>query len=138
MKNLEMAKDYLSRAKYCLKESEEPPKNENYPICVRRTQESLEPASKSLLRFFGIEHPKEHDVGDTLDIIRDKLPENIAKRIEDFKSLLTELAKVRGPALYGYEREGIPALKAFGKAYAEEKIKNVRELILLCIDLIGK
>jgi HEPN domain-containing protein len=137
MKNIEMAKDYLSRAKYCLREAEEAMKDRNYPICIRRTQESLELASKSLLRYFGIEYPKEHDVGDALNLIKDRLPENIAKKVQDFQSLLTELAKVRGPALYGYEREGIPASKAFGKEYAEGKLNSVKELVLLYIDFIG-
>jgi hypothetical protein len=138
MKNLEMAKDYLFRAKRCLEEANFAFKAKDYPGSVRRSQESLELTAKSLLRYLGVEYPKEHDVSDALEVIKDKLPSSIKQRLKEFKRLLTELAEVRGPAFYGYEREGIPPSKAFGKAYAWEKLKGVGELALLCIDFIGE
>ena len=48
------------------------------------------------------------------------------------RSLLTELSRVRGPAFYGYEREGIPASEAFSKEYAGDKFQNVSKIVSLC------
>jgi hypothetical protein len=45
--------------------------------------------------------------------------------------LLGELAGVRGPAMYGYEREGIPSSKLFGVEYAEEVFSKVKEVVEL-------
>lgn len=39
--------------------------------------------------------------------------------MEDLAKLVAELAAVRGPAFYWYEREGVPAEKAFEIEYAE-------------------
>ncbi|MFZ2071240.1 MAG: HEPN domain-containing protein [Halobacteriota archaeon] len=75
MKTDEMVKDYLYRAKWCLKEAEMALSGENYPMCVRRSQEALELVVKSLLRSLAIEYPREHDVGDALGYIEEKLPD---------------------------------------------------------------
>lgn len=47
-------------------------------------------------------------------------------------SLLTELSRVRGPAFYGYEREGIPASEAFSKEYAGDIFQKVSKIVSLC------
>lgn len=132
MKTNKMARDYLFRAKWCLKEAEMALSGKNYSICVRRSQEALELSVKSLLRSFAIEYPREHDVGDALIFIEEKIPDYLKREISSLRSLLTELARVRGPALYGYEREGIPASEAFSKEYASKTFGEVSRLINLC------
>ncbi len=69
MKTTEMVKDYLFRAKWCLKEAEMALSEENNPMCVRRSQEALELVIKALLRSMAIEYPREHDVGDSLTFV---------------------------------------------------------------------
>ena len=131
MRTTEMVKDYLFRAKWCLKEAEMA-LSENNPMCVRRSQEALELVTKALLRSMAIEYPREHDVGDSLAYIEEKLPDYLKSEISSLKSLLTELARVRGPALYGYEREGIPASEAFSNDYASSTFEKVSKMVNLC------
>lgn len=131
MRTDEMARDYLDRATWCLNEAERALSKENYPICVRRSQEALELAVKALLRSFAVEYPKEQDVGDAVAYIEEKLPDSVRSEIASIKKLLTELSRVRGPAFYGYERESIPASKAFSEAYAREIFGEVQNVVTL-------
>ncbi|GFO96796.1 HEPN domain-containing protein [groundwater metagenome] len=132
MKTNEMVKDYLFRAKWCLKEAEMALSGKNNPMCVRRSQEALELVTKALLRSMAIEYPREHDVGDSLAYIEKNLPDYLKSEIPSLKSLLTELSRVRGPAFYGYEREAIPASEAFSSEYASDTFKRVSRVIDLC------
>ncbi len=132
MKTSEMIKDYFFRAKWCLKEAEMALAEKNNPMCIRRSQEALELITKALLRSMAIEYPREHDVGDSLDYIEKKLPDYLKSELPSLKNLLTELARVRGPAFYGYEREGIPASEAFSDEYAGSTFKKVSRIVNLC------
>lgn len=131
MKTNEMAADYLSRAKWCLKEAEMALSGGNFPIVVRRSQEALELATKAVLRYLAIEYPREHDIGGALTFIEEKLPGYLRGEVSTARRLLTELARVRGPAFYGYEAEGLPASKAFSQEYASEVFREVSRLINL-------
>lgn len=124
-----MAADYLKRSLSCLEEAEEAFKRKDYPLCVRRSQESLEMGTKALLRAIAVEYPKAHDVSSVLLSIPERLPEPIRNRVEHLASLISELAAIRGPAMYGYEREGIPASEVISKNYAEEVLSEVKEYI---------
>lgn len=88
-------------------------------------------AVKALLRALGIEYPRSHDVSDILVDHSYVLPETLKSEVRDLAKLVSQLASIRGPALYGYEREGIPASKAFGRDYAEEVFLNVRRYVSL-------
>ncbi|MEM3692360.1 MAG: HEPN domain-containing protein [Candidatus Korarchaeum sp.] len=110
----------------CLEEAELAFKRKDYPICVRRSQESLEMVAKALLRALAIEYPKAHDVSPALISASSKLPDAIRCRVEHLSSLISELAAVRGIAMYGYEREGIPASKAISEGYAKGVLEEVR------------
>jgi len=113
-----MARSYISRAKICCWEAEQAIARKDAPGTIRRSQEALELAAKACLRFLGIEYPKEHDVGDALEGIREKLPEGLRAKLPEFKELLTRLAELRGPSMYGFEREGIPPERAFSMEFA--------------------
>ena len=136
MINIEMAEDYSERAKRYIREAERAFLERDFPTTVRRSQEALELGVKAVLRYLAIEYPREHDVGDALHELLGKVPEDIESEIPNLKALLSELARARGPAMYGYEREGIPAGKAFGEEYAGEKLKEVKELLALCSSFI--
>ncbi len=137
MRNQEMARDYLHRARRCLKEAELAVQDGDAPGALRRSQEALEMAAKATLRYLGVEYPREHDVSDALPEIEGRLPDHFRQRIGEFKRLLSELTKIRGPAMYGYERQGIPASKAFSMDYAKQVFAQVRELVDLCAKFIG-
>lgn len=89
-----------------------------------------------MLRSLAIEYPRAHDVSDALQSNVDKLPKNIAKNLEELSSLISELASIRGPAFYGYEREGIPASEAFKLKYAQEVYGKVEKYLKLISRLL--
>lgn len=128
-----MARDYADHAKWAIREAESALAGGNHAICVRRSQEAMELAAKAVLRRLAIEYPREHDVSDAFGASAERLPEYLSVRVEEIKSVLAELARVRGPAFYGYEAEGIPASRAFTKEYASETLTKTRPLVDLCI-----
>ena len=136
MKSLEMAADYIYRADRCLREAETALSESDFAGVVRRSQEALELAVKAVLRSIAVEYPHEHDVGEALDIVQDRLPIFLRGEVTKLKELLTELSRVRGPAFYGYEREGIPASKAFSKEYAHRTYSEVKRLVQGCSTFI--
>jgi len=137
LKSLEMAADYIYRADRCLKEAEIALSESDFAGAVRRSQEALELAVKAVLRSMAVEYPHEHDVGEALDIIQDRLPSPLRSEVTKLRELLTELSRVRGSAFYGYEREGIPASKAFSKEYAHRTYSEVRRLVQECSTFIN-
>jgi len=138
MRTSEMVDDYVYRSNRCLREAEQAIAERDFAGAVRRSQEALELAIKAVLRYLAVEYPREHDVGDGLDVVQDKLPDYLKEKLPNLKQLLTELARVRGPAFYGYEREGIPASKAFGEDYAETTFKKVKEYMQLCLRFLER
>jgi len=128
-----MARDYAESAEWFLRESENALNAGRSAVCVRRSQEALELAAKAALRRLGIEYPHEHDVSEAIEASAERLPDSLRARIEEIKATLQELAKVRGPAFYGYEAEGIPASQAFTREYAYEILRRVRSLVELCV-----
>jgi len=129
LRNLEMARDYAQRAARCLREAQLALTEGDPPMAVRRSQEALELAVKALLRALGIEYPRSYDVSDALLEHRGRLPQPIRGKVEDLARLVSDLAAVRGPAFYGYEREGIPASRAFTRSYAERVYRRVEEYV---------
>ena len=133
MKNISMARDYANRAERIMDEAENALSNGDAAISVRRTQEALELAAKAVLRRLAIEYPREHDVSEALEAVSQRLPDYLKTRVDEIKVMLVELAKVRGPAFYGYEAEGIPASQAFTREYAAETLGKTKPLVELCV-----
>jgi len=71
------------------------------------------------------------NVSDVLLDQRSALPGNIRSRVEELATLVSQLASIRGIALYGYEREGIFASKAFSGEYAEKTFLAVKKYLEL-------
>ena len=92
----------------------------------------MELAVKAVLRRLAIEYPREHDVSEAIETVAERLPDYLRARIEEIKTMLVELVRVRGPALYGYEVEGIPASQAFTRKYAAETFAKTRPLVESC------
>ncbi len=80
----------------------------------------MELAAKALLRAASVEYPRRHDVSDALLEAAPRLPGRVRGRVRELADLVSELAAVRGPAMYGYEDRGIPASRAFSNSYADE------------------
>jgi len=138
MKTTRMAKDYAATAAWLLREAENALKAQNGPVCVRRLQEALELASKAVLRRLAIEYPRQHDVSDALATASDRFPESLKEKTEEITQALSELDRIRGPAFYGYEAEGIPPSEAFTTDYAKQTLRRVRPLVKLCIEFAAE
>jgi len=128
-----MAKDYAERASWVLKEAEGALVAANYAISVRRSQEALELSAKAALRRLAIEYPHEHDVSEALEAAADRLPDDVRRQLEEIKALSAELARIRGPALYGYEAEGVPASEAFTTDYTSRMLDRVKPIVNLLV-----
>jgi HEPN domain-containing protein len=128
-----MARDYAESAKWAIREAESALAGGNPAICVRRSQEAMELSAKAVLRRLAIEYPREHDVSDAFGASAERLPEYLRTKVDEIDVVLAELARVRGPAFYGYEAQGIPASQAFTRKYASETLMKTKPLVDLCI-----
>ncbi len=131
-----MALDYINRARTCLKESKAAFDDEDYPITVRRAQECVELSLKAVLRSIAIEYPREHDMSKALEMLKDKFPDWFSLKIPEFTRTSRDLSKKRGPAMYGYEAELIPASDIFSREDAEEAFASTEEVFDACNRLI--
>ncbi len=133
-----MAIDYIKRAKRCFKESKSAFEDGDYPITIRRAQECVELSLKSVLRSIAIEYPREHDVSASLEIVKEKFPDWFSFKIPEFIQISKDLAKKRGPALYGYEAQLKPASDIFSKNDAEEALMSADKVFDACSRLISE
>jgi HEPN domain-containing protein len=133
-----MAENYVRRATRYLDEAKRALKDMDFPTTVRRSQEALELAVKAVLRYLAVEYPREHDVGEALPFVADKLPEYLREKIPQLRRLLTKLAEDRGPAFYGNEIRGIPPNQLFGEEYARRVYSEVEEMLKLCTKFLEK
>jgi HEPN domain-containing protein len=132
MRSDELAKNYINSTKGCLEEAELAWQRRDYPRVVRRSQEALELGIKAILRLFAIEYPKHHDISDSIPFIIEKIPKEEKDLIDKARPLIEELAKKRGLAMYGLEREGILPDRLFNKDYAEKIFNQVKEIVQSC------
>jgi HEPN domain-containing protein len=77
--------------------------DEAYSDVMREAQELVEPALKGMLRFVGVEPPKQHDVGRLLVQHRERLPEGAAAEVDRLAAISRRLRKEREFAFYGDE-----------------------------------
>jgi len=124
-----MARDYLQRAKWCLEEALLARNRDDYAGVARRSQEAIEFAAKAPLRAHAVEYPREHDVSEALINEKKSFPPEIQDKIEPLAALVSELASIRGPAMYGLEREGIPPSKTVEKKEALKILNSVQDYV---------
>ena len=103
MHNRTLAADYLARATHRLAALEVLFERESWADVVRESQEVVELALKSLLRFSSIEVPRIHDVGQILLSESCRLPQTVRPHIEDLVAVSHSLRRDRELAFYGSE-----------------------------------
>lgn len=74
-----------------------------YSDVVREAQECVELLLKAVLRHFGLEAPKTHEVSRILHEKKDLLPKNIRDHLEEITIISRTLRKDRELAFYGTE-----------------------------------
>lgn len=124
MKNTRMAEAYLKRADSCLEEARGSIGRKDYAGTVRRSQECVEFSLKGALRLYGVEYPREHDVKSILPKVASRFPAWFSRRAEELGKISGELARHRGPSMYGDEEKGIPPTELFGEEHARKALKD--------------
>jgi len=103
MTSVTLARSYFDKARKRLRALTVLLEDEAYSDVVREAQELVELALKGMLRFIGVEPPKQHDVGHLLLDHRDRLPLAVAQGAERLADISHRLRKEREFAFYGDE-----------------------------------
>lgn len=103
MRNSDLARDYLRRARVRLDALDMLFHAESWADVVRESQEIVELALKGLLRSCGIEPPRIHDVSGVLLAEKDRLPTDLRCDIDWLAETSRQLRRDRELAFYGAE-----------------------------------
>lgn len=127
MRNVELAEDYVRRAKLRLKALDVLFEGEGWPDVVRESQEILELALKGLLRWCGVDPPRVHDVSGVLLAEKDRLPPELAREAEALAAASRHLRRDRELAFYG--AEDLTPTGFYSKADAENARTAARHTV---------
>lgn len=103
MRNPDLARDYVQRAKIRLKALDVLFEAGSWADVVRESQEIVELTLKGLLRTGGIDPPRIHDVSQLLITERDFLPADLHDELEKLGKISRDLRRDRELAFYGAE-----------------------------------
>jgi HEPN domain-containing protein len=103
VKNPDLARDYIRRARIRVQTLDLLFEAESWADVVRESQEIVELALKALLRARGIDPPRVHDVSDLMLAERDRMPEALAGELERLSRISRDLRRDRELAFYGAE-----------------------------------
>jgi HEPN domain-containing protein len=103
MRNKELALDYVRRASVRLRALDVLFDGESWADVVRESQEAVELALMGLLRVYGIEPPRVHDVSALLLAERERLPAALATKLPRLAEISRDLRRDRELAFYGAE-----------------------------------
>ena len=103
MRNRDLARDYLRRARIRLDALEVLFEAESWADVVRESQEIVELALKGLLRSCGVEPPRIHDVSAILLAERHRLPTDLQCEADWLADISRQLRRDRELAFYGAE-----------------------------------
>lgn len=101
-----------------------------FPESIQMSQRCVELCLKAILRKYGVDSPRKHDVGSELAQISSKLPESFQAKLAKFRIASLTLAMWRDPSTYGLEQLG-PS-KMFGREEAELALHFADEVYLFC------
>lgn len=122
-----LAQAYVFKATARLKALEVLLEEGSYSDVVREAQEAVELALKGLLRQFGIDPPKQHDVGGLVIEYAARLPVETAKETHRLAAISKRLRKERELAFYG-DVDFVPTLE-YSRADALRAIEEVRYVV---------
>jgi len=134
--NRELAEGYLEDAEYSLNEAEVAYKKKFYHRVVRRCQECVELSLKAVLRLYGAEYPKSHDVSGALIRMAKKFPKWFRKELNTLTDVSTALVIQRAPSFYGDELRRLPPKRIYRKKDAEKALKSAGKVLSLTRKLL--
>lgn len=133
-----MALEYIRRASRTLNEAKNAFMAADYPLTIRRAQETVELSLKAVLRFLAVEYPRDHDVRDVLlEVAKSRnLPEWFIANLEFMAVVSSDLAKKRGPAFYGDEQALKPPSSLFTQVDASNALRDAEKVYENCNKLL--
>jgi HEPN domain-containing protein len=130
-----LSRAYLKQAEARLQSSTGAIRVRNYGYSVRLSQETVELATKALLRSMGVEYPKFHDTSPALLAAVGMLP---AKDAEFLAKTSETLARKRALAMYGDESRNLGPNEIFKKKDADEAQEQAIRAFKSCKRLMAK
>jgi len=126
----QLALNLLLQAEKRLKTAQREARHGSPAYAIRSAQECVELCLKGALRFIGVEYPKQHDVGEVLLAVGDRLP--VWFGVEEKAKISHWLAERREPAMYGDEIRGKGANQLFTREEALLALKYARDVSRDC------
>ena len=127
MRNRGLAADYVRRATVRLQAIEVLQRAASWADVVRESQEAVELALRGLLRSFGIDPPRLHDVSEVLRAERECLPASVHGRVDGMAAVSRDLRRDRELAFYGAE-DLVPS-EFYGEEDARRALEGARFVI---------
>ena len=134
----ELARDYLKRAEVRVRIAAGAAASKDFPDAVRFSQEAVELSLKAALRAFGVEYPKEHDVGGVLRIVGDRYPKWFQEKIDELAEVSADLASKTALAMYGLEAAGKSPSELFGEKEAAKALGEAKMVFRLVEKLLRR
>ncbi len=135
MKNQDLAADYLRRAEIRLKAIQVLFDGGSWADVVRESQEVVELGLKGLLRAYGVEAPRIHDVSDVLLAERARLPHAVQGQLDRLAQVSRSLRRDRELAFYG--AEDLTPSAFYSKEDAEAAFEGARLVVAVAKPVIG-
>lgn len=127
MRNMDLAADHVRRAAIRLKALDVLFDHQSWADVVRESQEVVELALKGLLRAYGVEPPRIHDVSEVLLAERRRLPEAIQDEMDALVLISRNLRRDRELAFYG--AEDLTPSSFYSRADAERARDDARRTV---------
>lgn len=135
MRNRELARDYLRRARIRLDALDVLFEAGSWADVVRESQEIIELTLKGLLRCRGIEPPRIHDVSAILLAERDRLPTELDCDVDWLADTSRQLRRDRELAFYG--AEDLTPTDFYTRTDALAARKSARRVVELVDPFVG-
>ncbi|MGQ9631387.1 MAG: HEPN domain-containing protein [bacterium] len=134
MTNTELMRSYLENAKIKMRLARDLLKEGIYHTCVEFCQESIELSLKALLINFGIDFPKEHNLGRIIDnaLVSKQIALDDRRRI---RRISGSLQKKRLLSFYG-DDEGRPPDSLFGRDDALQSIDDAEYVMGIVLGVV--
>lgn len=129
MRNVDLARDHLKRARARLRALDVLFEAESWPDVVRESQEVVELSLKGMLRAHGVEPPRVHDVSDVMNENADRLPEEIHVNLPELTAISKRLRLSRELAFYG--AEDLTPSDFYSREDAQSALESARHVVEL-------
>lgn len=127
MTNLDLAASYIKKAVTRISILDLLLEKEDYSDVVREAQETVELATKAMLRKVGIDPPKWHDVGSIILRHRNRFPKILRDKLDEVARISKSLRKERELAFYG-DIDFIPT-EEYTRPQAKKAIAETRWVV---------